>query len=110
MSSGYASHPAAFADLDEIRAYVARNNQDGADRVIEKIFDTIRGLVPFPYHGISTPTLVRDLCGSLSTRIPDCLRTGRKAHVGRYSNARSPQPSHQRHDPERQRITHGRPR
>jgi plasmid stabilization system protein ParE len=51
MSSGYAFHPAAFADLDEIRDYVARNNQDAADRVIEKIFDTIRGLVPFPYHG-----------------------------------------------------------
>jgi plasmid stabilization system protein ParE len=51
MSSGYAFHPAAFANLDEVRDYVARNYLDAADGVIEEIFDTIRGLVPFLYHG-----------------------------------------------------------
>jgi plasmid stabilization system protein ParE len=57
MSSGYAFHPAAFADLDEIRDYAARNYLDAADGVIEEILDTIRGLVPFLYHGHQRPDL-----------------------------------------------------
>jgi len=76
MSSGRAFHPAAFADIDETRGYVARNYLDAADPVIEEIFDTIRGLVPFHIMAISAPTFVRDFCGLLPTRIPDCL--GRK--------------------------------
>src|SRR5258708_2257736 len=57
MSSGYALHPEAFADLDEIRDYIARENPDAADRVIAEIFDTIRGLVPFPHRGHRRPDL-----------------------------------------------------
>jgi plasmid stabilization system protein ParE len=53
--SGYALHPEAFADLDEIRAYIAEDNQDAADRVRTEIFDAIRGLVPFPQHGFRRP-------------------------------------------------------
>ncbi len=49
--SGYALHPEAFVDLDEIRAYIAEDNPDAADRVITEIFDGIRGLVPFPQQG-----------------------------------------------------------
>jgi plasmid stabilization system protein ParE len=69
MSSGYALHPEAFADLDNIRDYIAQENPDAADRVISEIFDTIRGLVPFPHQGHRRPdlssrplrfTLVRD--------------------------------------------------
>ena len=48
MSSGYALHPEAFADLDDIRHYIAQENPDAADRVMSEIFETIRGLVPFP--------------------------------------------------------------
>jgi hypothetical protein len=48
MSSGCAFHPAAFADIDEIRRHAARNYLDAADPVTEEIFDTIHGLVPFP--------------------------------------------------------------
>jgi plasmid stabilization system protein ParE len=33
MSSGYALHPEAFADLDDIRDYIARENPEAADRV-----------------------------------------------------------------------------
>jgi len=51
MSSGYALHPEAFTDLDEIRNYIAQENPDAADRVMAEIFDTIRGLVPFPHRG-----------------------------------------------------------
>jgi plasmid stabilization system protein ParE len=48
MSSGCAFHPAAFADIDEIRGHAARDYLDAADPVTEEIFDTVRGLVPFP--------------------------------------------------------------
>jgi len=57
MSSGYALHPEAFADLDDIRDYIARNNPDAADRVIVEIFEAIRGLLPFPHQGHRRPDL-----------------------------------------------------
>jgi toxin ParE1/3/4 len=69
MSSGYALHLEAFADLDDIRVYIAQDNPDAADRVISEIFTAIRNLVPFPNQGHRRPdltgrplrfTLVRD--------------------------------------------------
>ncbi|MGD0792875.1 MAG: type II toxin-antitoxin system RelE/ParE family toxin [Terriglobales bacterium] len=57
MSSGYALHPEAFADLDEIRDFIAQENPDAADRVMLEIFDAIRGLVPFPHRGHRRPEL-----------------------------------------------------
>ncbi len=51
MNSGYALHPEAFADLDDLREYIARDSPDAADRVMSEIFDAIRGLVPFPHQG-----------------------------------------------------------
>jgi len=57
VSSGYALHPGAFADLDEIRGYIARDSPDAADRVMAEIFDAIRGLVPFPQRGHRRPDL-----------------------------------------------------
>ena len=51
MSSGYALHPGAFADLEDIRDYIAQENPDVADRVMAEIFDAVRRLVPFPYQG-----------------------------------------------------------
>jgi toxin ParE1/3/4 len=55
--SGYALHPEAYADLDDIRGYIAQENPDAADQVITEIFDTIRGLVPFPGQGHRRPEL-----------------------------------------------------
>jgi plasmid stabilization system protein ParE len=55
--SGYALHPEAFADLDDIRGYIAQDNPDATDRVITEIFDTIRGLVSFPGQGHRRPNL-----------------------------------------------------
>lgn len=49
--SGYTLHPEAFSDLDEIRAYIAEDNPDAADRLITEIFDAMRVLVRFPYQG-----------------------------------------------------------
>jgi toxin ParE1/3/4 len=57
MSSGYALHPEAFADLDDIRDTIAQENPDAADRVMSEIFDTLRGLVPFPHQGHRRPDL-----------------------------------------------------
>jgi len=38
--SGYAFHPDAFVDLDEIWEYIAQNNGDAADRVVADIHST----------------------------------------------------------------------
>lgn len=57
MNSGYALHPEAFADLDEIRGYIAQGNPDAADRLTAEIFGTIRRLVPFPHKGHRRPDL-----------------------------------------------------
>jgi plasmid stabilization system protein ParE len=57
MSSGYALHPEAFADLDDIRNYIAQEDPDAANRVMSEIFDNIRGLVPFPHKGHQRPDL-----------------------------------------------------
>lgn len=55
--SGYALHPEAYTDLDDIRGYIARDNPDAADRVMTEIFDALRGLVPFPNQGHKRPDL-----------------------------------------------------
>jgi len=57
MSSGYALHPEAFADLDDIRDFIAQENPDAADRLMSEIFDTFRRLVPFPHQGHRRPDL-----------------------------------------------------
>jgi len=45
--SGYALHPEAYNDIDEIREYIASDNPDAADRVVMEIFNCIRALVPY---------------------------------------------------------------
>ena len=55
--SGYALHPEAFSDLDDIREYIAQDNPDAADRVITEIFDGIRALVAAPLQGYRRPSL-----------------------------------------------------
>jgi plasmid stabilization system protein ParE len=53
----YALHPEALQDLREIRAYIARDSFDAADRVVDEIFERIRSLVPFPHQGHRRPDL-----------------------------------------------------
>ncbi len=55
--SGYALHPEAFTDLDDIREFIAEDDPDAADRVITEIFDTRRALAPFPHQGHRRPDL-----------------------------------------------------
>jgi antitoxin ParD1/3/4/toxin ParE1/3/4 len=49
--SGYALHPDAFGDLNDIRGHIAQDSPDAADRLITEIFDEIRALAAFPYRG-----------------------------------------------------------
>jgi plasmid stabilization system protein ParE len=55
--TGYALHPEAFIDLDDIREYIAGDHPDAADGVITEIFDGIRALVEFPHQGYRRPNL-----------------------------------------------------
>jgi toxin ParE1/3/4 len=55
--SGYALHPEAYDDLDDIRGYMAQQNPDAADRVITEVFTAIRDLVRFPQQGHRRPDL-----------------------------------------------------
>jgi plasmid stabilization system protein ParE len=49
--SGYALHPAAYNDIDEIREYIAEDSPDAADRMVDELFDGIRTLTIFPHQG-----------------------------------------------------------
>ena len=55
--SGYAFHPDAFADLDEIWEYIAQNNLDAADRVLADIQSTLTTLAGSPQIGHRRPDL-----------------------------------------------------
>jgi toxin ParE1/3/4 len=55
--SGYAFHPDAFADLDEIWEYIAQDNVDAADRVLADIHSTVTLLAGSPQIGHRRPDL-----------------------------------------------------
>ncbi|HEY6389118.1 MAG TPA: type II toxin-antitoxin system RelE/ParE family toxin [Candidatus Acidoferrum sp.] len=49
--TGFVLHPNALTDLNEIWEYIAADNLDAADRVLEEIYEAIRALVPYPQAG-----------------------------------------------------------
>jgi plasmid stabilization system protein ParE len=55
--SGYALHPEARGDLNEIWEYIAGDSIDAADRVIDEILERLAGLVSFPQQGFRLPEL-----------------------------------------------------
>jgi plasmid stabilization system protein ParE len=55
--TGYAFHPDAFADLDEIWEYIAQDNVDAADRVLADIHSTLTLLAGSPQIGHRRPDL-----------------------------------------------------
>ena len=55
--SGFVLHPDAILDLDEIWEFIAAENLDAADHVLQEIYDAIRALVPFPQQGHPRPDL-----------------------------------------------------
>jgi toxin ParE1/3/4 len=54
---GYEFHPEAEIDLDTIWEYIAEDNEDAADQLIDRIEATIEALLPFPYQGHRRPDL-----------------------------------------------------
>ena len=55
--TGFVLHPEAYTDLDEIWEYIAADNLDAADRVLDEIYQMLRSLVAFPHQGHSRPDL-----------------------------------------------------
>ena len=55
--SSFALHPEAYDDIDEIRAYIAADSPNAADRIVTEIFDRIRQLPAFPDQGFRRPNL-----------------------------------------------------
>ena len=55
--SGFALHPQAFHDIDEISEYIAADSPAAAKRVRSEIYAAIRALVPFPHQGHRRPDL-----------------------------------------------------
>lgn len=49
--SGYAFHPEALLDLDEIWDFVAKGSVDSADLVIAELFAAFQALCAFPHQG-----------------------------------------------------------
>jgi plasmid stabilization system protein ParE len=46
--TGYALHPEAFVDIDEIAAYIGQDSPDAAHRVVDDIYPPFRKPCPFP--------------------------------------------------------------
>jgi plasmid stabilization system protein ParE len=55
--SGFVFHPEAYKDIEEIWEYIAADNLEAADRVVEEINEAIRTLVSFPLQGHCRPDL-----------------------------------------------------
>ena len=51
MSSGYALHPEAVGDIDDIWEFIAQDNQDAADRVIVEMYAALDLLSASPHLG-----------------------------------------------------------
>ena|SRR3974390_3033267 len=49
--SGFVLHPEALADLDEIWEFIAADNLDAADRVLDEIHLAMQSLANFPRIG-----------------------------------------------------------
>jgi plasmid stabilization system protein ParE len=55
--SEYALHPEAYADIDEIAAYIGQDSPEAAHGVVDEIYRSIQSLVPFPHQGHRRPDL-----------------------------------------------------
>lgn len=55
--TGYAFHPEALVDLDEIWEFIRADNLDAADRVIAEILASLEALVASPNRGQKRPHL-----------------------------------------------------
>jgi len=55
--SGYALHPEAFVDIDEIAVYVGQDSVAAAHGIVDEIYSAIQSLVPLPHRGHGRPDL-----------------------------------------------------
>jgi toxin ParE1/3/4 len=55
--NGYAFHPEALSDLEEIWEFIRLDNLDAADRLIAEILESIGALVATPNRGQRRPLL-----------------------------------------------------
>jgi plasmid stabilization system protein ParE len=55
--SKFVLHPEAYADLNESWEYVAADNIDAADRLLDEIYSAIGTLTRFPHTGHVRPDL-----------------------------------------------------
>ncbi len=53
--SGFALHTEAYEDIDEIRASIAEDSPDAADRLVKELFERIRLLTQIPNQGFLRP-------------------------------------------------------
>lgn len=49
--TGYALHPGALGDIEQIWEYIFEDNPDAADRVVAEIFEACGSLIPQPDQG-----------------------------------------------------------
>jgi plasmid stabilization system protein ParE len=55
---GYAFHPEARFDLDEISEYIRKDSLAAADRIVGEILSALRDLPAFPQQGHRRPDLI----------------------------------------------------
>ena len=55
--SGFWFHPSAYDDLQEIWEYIAADNLDAADRVVNEIYHALELLALSPHRGHRRPAL-----------------------------------------------------
>jgi plasmid stabilization system protein ParE len=55
--TGYALHPETYIDIQDLAEYIAADSLSSATRVVNRIFDAIEDLVPFPHQGHRRPDL-----------------------------------------------------
>jgi plasmid stabilization system protein ParE len=89
--SGYALHPDAVADLDEIWEYIAQDNIDAADRVLADIHTVLRTLAASPHIGHRRPDLtarpLRFASRATSTSLPARQTRSRFGCWGSFTGA-----------------------
>lgn len=105
--SGYAFYPEARNDLNEIRGFIAEDNPDAADRLVDDIMDAIVALTRMPHQGHRRPDLTsRPIRFLLVRRLPDRLCAGRPSAMGNRHPAHPPQPArHGGHSPKQGYLT-----
>jgi plasmid stabilization system protein ParE len=55
--SAFVLHPEAYADLEEIKDYIATDNFRAADQLIEEFYERFHSLAKLPHQGHSRPNL-----------------------------------------------------